>query len=142
MPLSALLLWGLSEPAQLSALAPPAPFFLYSCALSQGLWRCSRRCVCLAAPACQLVASHPSPSCSCLVAGGSGWGGSPQSVGNPSAGLHVNPSAASPVGVSSAGSREVAQCRVVGEVLGGGCPIAFAFPSPSAWLLAQGWALC
>lgn len=27
MSLSALLLWGLSEPAQLSALAPPAPFF-------------------------------------------------------------------------------------------------------------------
>lgn len=47
VPLSAHL-QGSAEPAQAAALTLPGPFFLYSSALSQGLWRCRRCRVCLA----------------------------------------------------------------------------------------------
>lgn len=56
-------------------------------------------------------------------------------------GLQVSPSAASPEGVRTVGSREVAQRGMVGEILGGICPVTFTSPSPSALLLGQGWAL-
>lgn len=95
----------LAEPAWPAMLALPGPFFLYSSALSQGLWCRSRCCVCLDLqhlPASRSLPTHLPPT----PAGGLGLGGvqEPSGWGEPPKGLQINPSAASPTGVRRAGN--------------------------------------
>lgn len=67
----------LAEQAWPAVLALPGPFFLYSSALSQGLWCCSRCCVCLDLqhlPASRSLPTHlpPTPAWWLGTPGGAG----------------------------------------------------------------------
>lgn len=122
-------LQGLAEAAQAAALTLPGPFFLYSSVLSQGLWRCRRRRVCLAPqhlPASRSLPTHLPPSCTA-------WGGgeSPQGVRSPSIGMQVSPREVRVEGI----------CQVwdSGRDTEGHLSHHLCFPVPL--LLGQNWAL-